>query len=149
MEIRSVDDRNTAVVRTSTPVEKLSEVMGSCFGEIMGVLGTAGVAPAGPPFAMYHNMDMSKLDVEIGFPVASRIEASGRVKPGKIPGGKAAVTLHRGPYDKIEDAYNRLSAFVRDQGLDVEGFTYEFYLNDPDETPPEELKTEIYFPVKG
>jgi len=148
MEMRRVDDRNTAVVRTSTPVEKLSEVMGSCYGEIMQALGSCGIQPVGPPFAMYHNMDMSSLDVEIGFPVAGKVEASGRVKPGKLPGGRVAVTLHEGPYEKIEGAYNRLMAFVRDQGLEMESFTYEFYLNDPDETPPEDLRTEIYFPVK-
>jgi effector-binding domain-containing protein len=98
---------------------------------------------------MYHNMDMSNLDVEMGFPVTKATEGSGRVKAGKLPGGKAAVTLHVGPYEKIEEAYNRLTTFVKDQGLETESFCYEFYLNDPAETAPEELKTEIYFPLKA
>jgi effector-binding domain-containing protein len=149
MDVRSTDERPTLVIRTFTPVEKLSEVMGSSYGEIMQTMGSCGAKPAGPPFAMYHNMDMSNLDVEIGFPVDVKTEGSGRVKAGKLPGGKAAVTLHLGPYEKIEEAYNRLTAFVQEQGLEPESFCYEFYLNDPAETPPEELKTEIYFPLKG
>jgi effector-binding domain-containing protein len=96
---------------------------------------------------MYHNMDMNNLDVEIGFPVTQASGGSGRVKPGKLPGGKAAVTLHVGPYDKIGEAYDRLTAFVKEQGLKPLEVCYEFYLNDPVETPPEELKTEIYFPL--
>jgi effector-binding domain-containing protein len=148
MEVRSVEERHTLVVRTSTPVEKLSEVMGSSYGEIMQVMGSSGAQPAGAPFAMYHNMDMSNLDVEIGFPVAAAVPGSGRVKAGKLPGGRAAVTLHVGPYGKIGEAYDRLTAFVKEKGLNPESFCYEFYLNDPAETPPEQLQTEIYFPLK-
>jgi effector-binding domain-containing protein len=149
MEVRSIEERNTLAIRTFTPVEKLSEVMGSSYGEIMQVMESLGVQPSGPPFAMYHNMDMSNLDVEMGFPVMKAAQDRGRVKAGKLPGGKAAVTVHVGPYDRIEEAYNRLTAFVNEKGLETESSCYEFYLNDPAETPPDELKTEIYFPVKG
>jgi len=148
MEVRTTEEQSTLVIRTTTPVEKLSELMGAGYGEIVQFMGSAGAQPAGPPFAVYHNMDMSNLDVEIGFPVAAPTEGGGRIKAGTLPGGKAAVTLHVGPYGKIEEAYNRLTAFVKEQGLEPEAFCYEFYLNDPAETPPEELKTEIYFPVK-
>jgi effector-binding domain-containing protein len=149
MEVRNTQERPTLAVRTSTPVEKLSEVMGSCYCEIMQVIESAGAQPAGPPFAMYYNMDMSNLDVEIGFPVIEKTEGRGRVKAGKLPGGRAVVTVHVGPYDKIGDAYNQLTAYVKEQGLETESFCYELYLNDPGETKPEDLKTEIYFPVKG
>lgn len=148
MEVRNTSEQETMSIRTTTPVEKLSEVMGSCYGEIMQYLGPKGVQPAGPPFAIYYNMDMSNLDVEIGFPVAKKQESSGRINAGKIPGGKAAVTVHVGPYEKIEEAYNRLTAFVKEQNLQTGSLCYEFYLNDPASTPPEQLKTEIFFQLK-
>jgi len=90
MEIRDTQERNTPAIRTSAPVEKLSEAMGSSYGEIMQIIGSSGIQPAGPPFAMYHNMDMSNLDVEMGFPVAVKADGRGRVKAGRLPGGKAA-----------------------------------------------------------
>ena len=148
-EVKEQTSQPTLAVRTRTSVAKLPEVMGQTYGTIAQYLGSLGEQPAGPPFAAYHNMDMSNLDVEIGFPVTTAAEGSGRVKAGKLPGGKAAVILHVGPYEKIEEAYNRLTAFVKEKELEPESFCYEFYLNDPAETPPEELKTEIYFPVKG
>ena len=148
MEVRSIEERDTMSMRTSTPVENLSKVMGECYGEIMQYLGPKGIQPAGPPFAMYYNMDMSNLDVEIGFPVAVNAEGNGRVNPGKLPGGKDAVAIHVGPYDKIGETYNRLTAYVKEQGLETLPFSYEFYLNDPGDTPPEELETEIHFPIK-
>jgi effector-binding domain-containing protein len=79
---------------------------------------------------------------------AAGAESRGRIKPGKIPAGKAAVAVHTGPYAKLGETYDRLLAFVKEQGLETQSFTYEFYLNDPDETPPGELETEIFFPVK-
>ena len=148
MEIREVTERDTVSIRTSTPVDKLSEVMGKCYGEIMGYLGPKGVQPIGPPFVIYYNMDMSNLDVEIGFPVAEPEEGKGDVKAGKLPGGRTAVTVHIGPYDKIGESYNNLTAYVGEKGLEIDAFTYEFYLNDPSVTPPEKLETEIHFPIK-
>ena len=70
MEIRATKELSTLVIRISIPVEKLPEVMGPAFGEIAQVAGSLGVQLTGPPFAAYHNLDMSNLDVEMGFPVS-------------------------------------------------------------------------------
>lgn len=148
MEIRETKEQKTMAIRTFTPMEKLSEVMGQSYGEIMAFMTSNGIATAGPPYAMYHNMDMSNLDVEMGFPVTAAKAGNGRIKAAKLPGGKAAVTMHTGPYDAIGETYNNLAAFMKEKGLTPETSCYEFYLNDPRETPPAELKTEIYFPLK-
>jgi effector-binding domain-containing protein len=149
MEIRSTSARDTIAIRTTTPLEKLPDVMGACYAEIMGYLGPLGIQPAGPPFAVYYNMDMSSLDVEIGFPVAPGPEGRGRIRPGKIPGGRAAVAVHTGPYAQLAETYDRMLAFILEQGLETESFSYEFYLNDPETTPSGALQTEIWFPLKG
>ena len=148
MEVREVREQDTVSIRTVAPVEKLPKVLGLGYGEIMEYLGSGGVQPAGPPFAMYHNMDMSALDVEFGFPISGQVAAKGRIKPGKLPAGRTAVTLHVGAYDKIHEAYDRLTAFVKEKGLEPAASCYEVYLNDPQDTAPEELQTEIYFPLK-
>ena len=148
MELRNTSEQDTVVVRITTPVEKLPEVIGPSYGKIMAYLGPKGIQPSGPPFLLYHNDDMAALDVEIGFPVPSRQEGSGDVKSSKLPGGRAAVIMHTGPYDTIQESYAALSAFISEKGLEMEPFCYEVYLNDPRETPPQELKTEIYFPIK-
>jgi effector-binding domain-containing protein len=149
MEIRTTEERDMIAIRTSTPVEELPELMGACYAEIMSYLGPLGIQPTGPPFAIYRNMDMSSLDVEIGFPVAPGTRGKGRIQTGKIPGGKAAVAVHTGPYAQLGDTYDRLTAFIKERGLKTESFCYEFYLNDPETTPPATLQTEIFFPLKG
>jgi effector-binding domain-containing protein len=37
---------------------------------------------------------------------------------------------------------------MEENGYQPTGVAYEVYLNDPDETPPEELQTQIAFPLK-
>jgi hypothetical protein len=47
--VRSVDEQDTVAVRPVTPVEKLSEAMGSTYGRIMEYLSSEGIQPSGTP----------------------------------------------------------------------------------------------------
>jgi effector-binding domain-containing protein len=114
----------------------------------MQYAGGHGLAPAGPPFVGYHNMDMQDLDLEIGFPFSERLSGEGEVQSGALPGGKAAECLHVGPYDKIAAAYEALQKWLEANGQSPTGIAYEFYLNDPQTTPPEKLETRVVFPLK-
>lgn len=149
MEIKDVSQRKTASIRIRTTVGDLSRELGRGYGEIMGLLTAQGIRPEGAPFAMYHNMDMNDLDVEMGFPVASPCRGEGRMKPGTIPGGRTAVGVHRGSYDSMKRTYGEMSDFIKENKAVPQGLCYEFYLNDPQTTKPEELLTEIGFPLKG
>jgi effector-binding domain-containing protein len=113
----------------------------------MQYLGELGVTPAGAPFVAYFNMDMQDLDMEVGFPVAQPLPGGGEVQSSEIPGGKVATCLHTGPYPEISQAYQALSTWVNENGYKMTGVSYEFYLNDPQETPPEALQTQILFPL--
>ena len=149
MEIKAKQEQRTASIRLRTPVVKLKEEMGKAYGEIAMLLGKQRTGPAGLPFAIYHNMDMNDLDVEIGFPVVQPIRAEGRMKPGALPSGRTAVAVHKGPYDKSEPTYNALMAFIQQSKAEARGLCYEVYLNEPDTTKPEDLLTEINFPLKA
>jgi len=93
-------------------------------------------------------MDMQDLDVEIGFSVAKALEGKGDIQTSEIPGGKLGYALHTGRYGDIAPAYDSLTQFVKEQGYEPTGVAYEFYLNDPGETPQEQLQTQIVFPLK-
>lgn len=63
-----------------------------------------------------------------------------------LPGGEFAVTLHKGPYEGLYGCYEALfGQWLPQSGRTaVEEASREFYLNDPETTPPEELLTEIH-----
>jgi effector-binding domain-containing protein len=135
-------------IRTHTAVKNLPALVGQSYGAIAQYLGQLGQAPAGAPFAAYYNMDMENLDVEIGFPVATRLPGQGNIQPSEIPGGKAGACLYTGPYDKMPPAYEALTAWMKAQGHEATGVAYEIYLNDPQQVPPEAIQTQIVFPIK-
>jgi len=138
----------TLAIRTRTSVEDLSQVLGQAYGSVAQYVGEQGGQFAGPPYVAYYNDDMEDLDIEIGFPVARELPGRGEIQAGEIPGGRAAICIHVGPYGKIDRAYEALSQWMEESDLKPTGVAYEFYLNDPEETPPEQLMTQIVFPLK-
>lgn len=134
-------------IRTRTDVNNLPKVLGEVYNSIMKYLDEIGEYPYGAPFCIYYNQNMQDLDVEIGFPVWEVLPGKGEIKPGEIKEGKHAVCLHTGPYNKIESTYNALMQWIKDIGLTTTGVAYEFYLNDPAQTPQDKLQTRIQFPL--
>lgn len=147
-QILEQEDQPVLSIRTRSAVKDLPSALGRAYGAIAQYLEELGESPSGAPFAGYYNMDMQNLDLEIGFPVASVLTGRGEIQSGQIPGGKVATAIYTGPYNAIEPAYNALTAFMQKNGHKATGVAYEFYLNDPGETPAEELQTKILFLLK-
>jgi len=60
------------------------------------------------------------------------------IQASEIPGGKLATCLYTGPYSDIAPAYEALSKWITEHGYEAAGAAYETYLNDPQQTPPQE-----------
>lgn len=148
MDITTKMEQRTAGIRVRTALEGLKAELDQGYREVAAALERQGMGPSGAPFALYYNMDMQDLDVELGFPVSAEFKPDGRVKPGILPGGRVALHTHKGPYETIESSYNALSGFMNERGVVPTEVCYESYLNDPDTTPPGDLLTEINFPLK-
>ncbi len=134
-------------IRTRTPQQGLPQQIGRGYQAVMAQLAALNEQPAGEPFIAYYNMDMQNLDIEIGFPVSRPLPGQGEVQPGVIPAGTIATCLYTGPYNEMPPAYEALNAWIKDNGFQPTGTVYEFYPNNPMDTPPAELQTRIVFPV--
>lgn len=135
-------------VRVRSAVENLSAAFDAGYTEIAAYLGETGVTPIGAPFAIYHNMDMTDMDVEMGMPVVATVPGRGRVYPMELPGGTWATTMHVGPYDQVSGAYEVLMAAVAGEGFAPGEISCEFYLNEPGTVSPDQLQTLVGFPLK-
>lgn len=62
--------------------------------------------------------------------------------------GFCAQVLHVGPYDEEGPTIERLHAFIRESGRHLSGDHHEIYLNNPDRTAPERLRTILRQPVR-
>ena len=147
-EVKERETQPSMSIRTRASVQDLPQVLGKSYGAIAQYVGELGAYPAGPPFVVYYNMDMQNLDIEIGFPVSKKLPDKAEIKPSEIPAGKYASCLYTGPYNEIEPAYNALTQYMNDNGYESTGIAIEVYLNDPSQTPPQDLKTEILFLLK-
>lgn len=79
------------------------------------------------------------------------IKPEGEVGIQTISGGKYAMFLHKGSYDKLGEIYNAIfSQWLPASGEKLRDIPcFEIYLNrDPRRTKPENLKTEIYIPIE-
>ena len=143
------DARPILAIRAATTVDKLSELMGSLFGEVYGCIQQSGQEPAGMPFSIYHSMDGDAIDLECGMPVASPTEGMGRVVAGELPAGTVATVSHMGPYDDLPQTWAALTEWIGSQGLQPAGAPWEVYVTDPGAEPdPSKWRTDIFFPVR-
>lgn len=146
-EVKEQPAQKTLAIRTRAAVGDLPQIFETGYTEIGQYLGELGEEPSGPPFAIYYNMDMAALDIELGFPVARTLPGRAAIKAGEIPGGRVATGLFVGPYEEMEPFYTALMEWIKANGYEATGIAYEYYLNDPRETPP--AQTQVVFPLKS
>ncbi len=148
-EMKEIGVQKTASIRTRTSVSNLPETIRQAYQSIGILMSENGVECVGAPFAIYYNMDIQDLDVELGFPVSSRISEKGRIKNSFIPQGKVISFTHVGPYNELESAYNEAFEWIKQNNVETNGVVCELYHNDPAVLPPAELITEICMYLKN
>lgn len=147
--ITDLAEQPTAFVREDVPMTDMTAFFSRVFPAVMAVLQEQGVAPAGPPFALYFGMPTDTVDVAAGFPVAGPIEPSGDVQPGTLPGGRTYQAVHVGPYDTLESTYQDVVARIAADGAAPADIMWEQYLSDPENEPdPAAWRTLVCWPVR-
>jgi effector-binding domain-containing protein/catechol 2,3-dioxygenase-like lactoylglutathione lyase family enzyme len=127
----------------------------SLLPEVYGWLAKRGIAPAGPPFFKYNVIDMAReLEIEFGVPTRDLVEGDARVQAGRLPAGRFAALVFRGPYEELYAANGVLIDWAKGRGIrwDSEqtasgerfGCRLEIYRTDPAEEPdPSKRETEV------
>ncbi len=82
--------------------------------------------------------------------MADDFVGSGGIETQQIEGGDYAVMIHKGSYDGLHDCYRWFfGQWLPDSGREAKSApSLEVYRNSPEETPPEELVTEIRVPLE-
>jgi effector-binding domain-containing protein len=142
-------------IRTLATIPELPQVIPQLHEEVYSWLEQQGVEPAGAPFIRYHVINMeTKLDIEIGVPVAGAVAGNGRIASGTLPAGRYASVLYTGDYSGLMHANSVLIGWARDNGVawdnwqteqgDAFGSRIEIYITDPGNEPdPSRWETEV------
>lgn len=96
--------------------------------------------------------DPDKIRYDACISVNQQIELTQGLEHKTIEGGRHAVFIHKGPHSNLAASYAHIfNQWLPDSGCELrDSPCFERYLNrDPRRTKPENLRTEIYVPLKA
>ena len=146
MDIEVVELEGTPVLAVRLEV-KQSEI-GNRIGELLPqLMQIAGPEVDGPPLARWYDWNEDVGTMELAVPVKRALPPDGRFRPDALPGGKALVTWHVGPYDNLHATWKALRDTMEAEGYEGRGAPWEEYVSDCSSVPPEEVRTRIVRPI--
>ena len=126
--------------------------LGNAFGEIIALMGLAKIEMVSPPMSITTLFSMEEMKCDFNAAIVAEVpeglELSGRIEQGKTYAGKALKTTHIGSYITLKSTYDGMLAYIKANGYEINGNSWEEYIDDPTVVSEEELRTNIYFPVK-
>jgi effector-binding domain-containing protein len=139
-----------AVKKESATMEEISTLATEGLQKVFGFLTQQGVEIAGAPYLAYSNgnADFTRFDAELGIPVSEEITVSGEFFMSKNCEGNAITATHKGAYKDVEATYTALMEYMAENKLESTGIYYDYYINNPADTPESELLTQVVFPIK-
>lgn len=144
-------------IRAEVNPQTFRSIIDSNFTKPFDWLGSRGLTPAGAPLLRYLKLDENgdPSEIEIGVPLAERVEpdgelVAGELPAGELPAGRYVTYLHVGPFqhDELEDladASKKVLNWAEAQGIELDlnrtgsgtelGASAEYYLVDPSAEP--------------
>ena len=128
--------------------------VGRAFDRLMAWAGPQGLAtPAHWGVAVWlTDMMNTPADEQVGIAgltVGPAVMGDEVVAIHEIPGGRHAVVLFKGPFTRLDWAYDVLFAWLPTSGEEpAHAPMYEVNLNDPRTTAPDDLLTQVCLPLK-
>ena len=88
-----------------------------------------GLRTDGRNIFLYHHPKQpgAPLLCDFGVEVTRTFETSGEVYPTETPGGEAAVAVHRGPYNRMNEAHDAIGKWMTANGRESAGHSWEIY----------------------
>jgi AraC family transcriptional regulator len=147
IEVKDVEPQWVLSIRQDTTPEG----MGAVFQQLVQVIDAyrekKGIDRAGPLIGLYHDYREDHVDIEIAVPVSGPAEGEGRIEAKELPGGRAAVAMHEGPYETIGQVHEALDAFVHERGGHGETPREVYHVRPDDDPDPASWRTEVVYPI--
>lgn len=142
IQVKETPERNVLSCRHKMGVNDFGKYYGTLYERIP----KEQVTPNGLTGAIYYDQEFNPECSDIELIVGVREKE----KADKImEGGLCAMTIHKGPYSSLSDAYGALVSWISENGYEGCGAPYDIYAKTQfDSLAPEDWETEVYFPVK-
>jgi AraC family transcriptional regulator len=157
VQITSIAPIHTVMLKRFGPYEGISETFDQLYGWVesqrVPVQRMIGVYWDNPEFVQASKLrSVACVEVPESYQITDRagLRAGLPLLLEDIPGGEYATARHVGPYEQLGPAWEELTRQVEGQmgrRIREKDGAFEVYVNDPSETPPQHLITELYMPL--
>lgn len=142
VEIKNSPEMNVLAVRAMMGVDEFGKYYGTLFERVP----KEHVTPTGLNGSKYYDEEFNheSSDVEVFIGIQEKDKADVVMEPCEC-----AMTLHRGGYSTLSEAYGAVVSWIIENGYKMAGAPFELYIKTQfDSLSPEDWETEIYFPVR-
>lgn len=148
VEMREYPPQDYLGVEFEAAPATVGDSVSAAYSRVFALLARERLQPAGHPFLIASQPTPELLRILVGVPTREALNGSGDIRPGQLPGGRAAVCLHRGPYEGLSPVYEALRAWLAAHSLVPAGPPREVFLNGPGEAAsPDDYLTELVWPI--
>lgn len=144
VELQTVSPRKLAAVRREIPASDVGSTWKPALDQVWDFLHSKpGLRTDGHNIFVYHSSQSSDLLVcDFGVEVTRTFATAGEVYATETPGGEVAVAVHRGSYDRMNEAYEALDQWMAANRRESAGHTWEIY-GDPTPNPADTATTVV------
>lgn len=151
VEIREVPPLYLATLEHRGPYPEIARA----FQSLYAIIGANGLFPkVGHGVAVYFDdpgsTPASELRSLAGATLPAGTELPASLTAHEVPGGRMAVLTYKGPYSGLPGIYDYIYGtwLAASDAEPADHPSFEVYLNDPTDTAPEDLLTEVCVPLR-
>ncbi len=149
VNVQTVYPRKVAAVRREVAEGAVGSAWRPALDQVWAFLRSRqGLRTDGHNIFLYHRPKQAGEPIlcEFGVEVTRAFETEGEVYATETPAGEAAVAVHRGPYNRMQEAYSAIDKWMAANQRESAGRSWEIY-GDP--TPdPADTETTVFHLLK-
>ena len=146
VNVQTVQPRKLAAVRREVAPAAVGSAWGPALGKVWEFIrGQPGLRMDGHNIFLYQHPTQPGMPIlcDFGVEVTRTFEPAGEVYATETPAGEAAVVVHRGPYDRMNEAHDAIRKWMAANGRESAGYSWEIY-GDPTPDPADTETTVVY-----
>jgi effector-binding domain-containing protein len=143
---QTVHARKLAAVRREVAPGAIGSAWGPAVDKVWEFIrGQPGLRTDGHNIFLYHHPKERGAPILCDFAVevTRTFETAGEVYATETPAGVAAVAVHRGPYNRMNEAYNAIEKWMAVNARESAGHSWEIY-GDPTPDPADTETTIVH-----
>jgi len=146
VRLQTVHPRKLAAVRREVAPGAVGSAWKPALDKVWEFLRSQpGLRTDGHNIFLYHHPSQpgAPIQCDFGVEVTRTFQTAGEVHSTATPAGKAAVAVHCGPYNRMNEAHDAIAKWMAENRRESAGHSWEIY-GDPTPNPADTETTIVY-----